>query len=481
MIFSTQARRPAKYEDAANVELEGVIELKRTVNTDCGFCHSHFFVRRRTGALILLLLFAMLFPPVPAHGATESSVAPDIPSAMELAQNYLMEKVPEPYPGSLGGEWTTIALARSDLAVKESIYKTYFDNATALLAETQGVLTRNKYSEYSRMILALTAIRKDPGSIAGYNLLSYLADFDLVKKQGINGPAYALIALDSNDYQIPAVTIAGTKTTREAILDHLISREIPGGGFALSGTTPDVDITAIVLQALSPYQNRTDVSPVVTRALKKLMELQSASFGFSSYGAENAESLSQVIMALTSLRIDPEEWSKGTVAELLSYQRADGGFSHIKSSDSELMATEQATLALASYRRFQKGASPLFEMKDVYGYRVRLNGAYLLFDQAPVNHGGRVLVPMRGIFEALGAEVSWNDKTKTATGILGGRQVSLTVGETTAYADGSVIELDVPAVIVNGRTLVPVRFIAESLNAKVDWYGEIKTVGIERR
>ena len=45
MIFSTQARRPAKYEDAANVELEGVIELKRTVNTDCGFCHSHFFVQ----------------------------------------------------------------------------------------------------------------------------------------------------------------------------------------------------------------------------------------------------------------------------------------------------------------------------------------------------------------------------------------------------------------------------------------------------
>ena len=481
MIFSTQARRPAKYEDAANVELEGVIELKRTVNTDCGFCHSHFFVRRRARVLTLLLLFSMLFPPLDANGATAESAAINIQPAMEQAQNYLMEHVPEPYPGSLGGEWTTIALARSDLAVEESIYKAYFANALSLLAETQGVLARSKYSEYSRMILALTAIRANPSNVVGYDLLSYLADFDLVKKQGINGPAYALIALDSKNYDIPATTIAGDKTTRDGILDYLISREIPGGGFALSGTTPDVDITAIVLQALAPYQKRPDVEPVIKRALTKLSDLKGVSSGFSSYGTVNAESVSQVILALTVLGIDPDEWDNGTIAELLSYQNEDGGFSHIKGSDSELMATEQATLALVSYRRFQEGASSLFDMKDVYDYRVRLNSAYLLFDQAPVNQEGRILVPMRGIFEALGAEVSWNDKTKTATGMLGDRQVSLTVGEATAYVDGSAIELDVPAVIVNGRTLVPVRFIAESLNARVDWYGETKTVEIEKR
>lgn len=431
--------------------------------------------------MLLLLLFAMTFLHAPVHGATTDNVTTDILPAMKQAQNYLAENVPDPYPGSLGGEWTTTAFARSDLSVNDSLYNAFYDNAVALLRESQGILTRNKYSEYSRMILALTAIRKDPRSIAGYDLLSYLADFDLVKKQGINGPAYALIALNSNGYEIPSTNTAGIKTIREKILEYLLAREIPGGGFALSGAIPDVDITAIVLQALSPYQKRPDVEPVITRALKMLMELQSAGSGFSSYGTENAESLSQVILALTSLGIDPEEWRKGTITELLSYQRADGGFSHIKGGESELMATEQATLALVSYRRFQKGASPLFEMKDAFGYRVKLNGAYLLFDQAPINQDGRILVPMRGIFEALGAEVSWNDKTKTVTGILGDRQVKLTVGETTAYVDGSAIELDVPAVIVNGRTLVPVRFIAESMNAKVDWRGETKTVEIEKR
>lgn len=464
------------------MELEGVIELKRTVNTDCGFCHSHFFVRRRIGALLLLFLFAMTFLYAPVHGATmESSGVPDVLPAMKQAQSFLAKNVPAPYPGSLGGEWTTIAFARSDFSVDDSLYNAYYDNAVALLKETQGVLTRNKYSEYSRMILALTAIRKDPRSISGYDLLSYLADFDLVKKQGINGPAYALIALDSNVYEIPAANIAGTKTTRETILEYLLAREIPGGGFALSGTIPDVDITAIVLQALAPYQKRSDVQPVISRALNKLSDLHTQNSGFSSYGIENAESLSQVILALTALKMDPEQWSKGSIAELLSYQRADGGFSHIKGGESELMATEQASLALVSYHRFQQGADSLFDMKDAFGYRVKLNGAYLLFDQAPVNQEGRVLVPMRGIFEALGAEVSWNEKTKTATGILGGRQVSLSAGDTTAYADGALIQLDVPAVIVNGRTLVPVRFIAESLNAKVDWHGETKTVRIETR
>jgi len=105
-----------------------------------------------------------------------------------------------------------------------------------------------------------------------------------------------------------------------------------------------------------------------------------------------------------------------------------------------------------------------------------INGQKLTMDQPPIIVEGRTLVPLRAIFEGLGAQVSWDDTTKTATGIKDGKEIKITINNTVAKVDGKDVTLDVPAQIVNSRTLVPVRFISESLGCKVDWNGETRTV-----
>ena len=109
---------------------------------------------------------------------------------------------------------------------------------------------------------------------------------------------------------------------------------------------------------------------------------------------------------------------------------------------------------------------------------VVLNGRQLSFDQPPVIAGGRTLVPLRTIFEELGATVDWNDDTKTVTSVKDGKTVQLTVGSDMLHVDGSKKILDVPAQIINGRTLVPVRAVSESFDCTVVWNGDTKTVTI---
>ncbi|MBE7054374.1 MAG: hypothetical protein E7391_08945 [Ruminococcaceae bacterium] len=111
--------------------------------------------------------------------------------------------------------------------------------------------------------------------------------------------------------------------------------------------------------------------------------------------------------------------------------------------------------------------------------KITLNGTTLTTDQPPIIVEGRTLVPVRVIFEALGATVTWDDSIKTATGVLDGTTVSLQINNTVAKVNGKDVTLDVPAQIVNSRTLVPVRFISESLGCKVDWDDATKTVIIE--
>ena len=113
--------------------------------------------------------------------------------------------------------------------------------------------------------------------------------------------------------------------------------------------------------------------------------------------------------------------------------------------------------------------------KDV---KVWYNCAFIEFDQQPIIENGRTLVPMRKIFETLGATVDWNGETQTITSTKGDTTIILTVGNKTAYKNGEAIELDVPAKIINGRTLVPVRFIAESLDITVEWDDYYKIVSL---
>jgi len=104
------------------------------------------------------------------------------------------------------------------------------------------------------------------------------------------------------------------------------------------------------------------------------------------------------------------------------------------------------------------------------------NGEKIRFDQIPVIEEGRTLVPLRAIFEKLGAEVSWNGDTRTVKAVKGDIQVELTVDDVKAKKNGEIVELDVPAKIVGGRTLVPVRFVSDCFDVHVDWDETMKQV-----
>ena len=108
--------------------------------------------------------------------------------------------------------------------------------------------------------------------------------------------------------------------------------------------------------------------------------------------------------------------------------------------------------------------------------KVAIDGVNQTYDVMPVIDNGRTLVPMRAIFEALGASVSWDDATKTVTGTKDETVVVLQIGNKEVYVNNDKKELDVPAKIVDGRTLVPVRFISESLGCNVGWDDSTKTV-----
>lgn len=119
--------------------------------------------------------------------------------------------------------------------------------------------------------------------------------------------------------------------------------------------------------------------------------------------------------------------------------------------------------------------TPPAEMQSISVY---IDGIPLIMDVEPKLVNDRALVPLRAIFEALGAEVDWNPQTRTVTGTNADTVVVLAVGSMTPTVNGQVVPIDVPAQIVNDRTLVPLRFVAESFGVEVYWNGSTRTITI---
>lgn len=288
----------------------------------------------------------------------------------------LVTAVTNPAFGTSGGEWTVLSLARAEYPVPKDYYDVYYANVESKVKETFGVLSTVKLTEYSRAILGLTSICKDPKSVAGYNLVSPLADYNNVKKQGINGPIFALLALDSGKYEIPTVSEGGTQNTRDQMIDYILSKEIgkdtsTAGGWALSGTIPDPDITAMALQALAKYKEKPLVSTAIDRALVTLSSIQKEDGGYSSWGTVNSESISQVIVALTELGINPATDSRfikndqnWLLSALESFYVPGAGFKHVLTGSVDAMATDQCAYALAAYNRLVDGENSLYNMSD---------------------------------------------------------------------------------------------------------------------
>lgn len=319
-------------------------------------------------------MFPTVFPVQATAITMEQTANVTWQQALTTANNYMLEKNPNP---TFGSEWNIISFARGNQQVPENYYSQYYSNVVAHVQDVKGVLDRRKYTEYSRTILALTAIGQDPRDVGGYNLVEKLYDYNQVIWQGVNGPIFALIALDTWQFQLPQTwnfSEAGkTLTTREKLIQFILAQEITDakgvmGGFALSGENPDVDITAMAIQALSTYQHQAEVKAAIDRAVSVLVQKRLEDGGYTSWGVANVESAAQVIVALTSLGIDPMQdsrFSKVFPNILTFYSQVDGGFKHImtqKTADG--MATEQVGYTLAAYKRMQQKQSKLYDMTD---------------------------------------------------------------------------------------------------------------------
>lgn len=291
-------------------------------------------------------------------------------SPLSKTASYLQTQVKEPSFGALGGDWLVFGLARSGEDVSQKYLDTYYKNVVNYVEERHGVLSDRKYTEYSRLILALTAIGKDPRGVAGYDLLAPLADFDETVSQGLNGAIFALLALDSGNYDIPENPDASTQATRELYLGEILRQEIETGGWSLTGGEPDADLTAMALQALAKYRDDPDVSAAAQRGISALSQMQEPNGAYLSWGEENSESVSQVIVALTELGIslDDARFVKNgqtLLAVLERFSCENGGYRHTLSGEADEMATEQAFYALAAIHRAEAGLSTLYDMTDV--------------------------------------------------------------------------------------------------------------------
>ena len=270
-----------------------------------------------------------------------------------------------PGVGSTGGEWMVIGLARSGRTVPAG----YYDNVVEYVkanADANERLHRAKVTDNARIILALTSIGKDVTNVGGHNLLKGLDNMAYVQKQGINGPIFTLIALDSHNYPTMG------DVTREKLIQVILDAQLPNGGWNLSGENADTDMTAMAIQALAPYYKTNEtVKAAVDKALEALSALQRNDGGFGSWGTVNSESCAQVIVALTALGIDPATDSRfvkngNTVLGALAGFYVDGGgFKHTADGERNGMATEQSYYALAAYYRFLNGQTSLYNMSDV--------------------------------------------------------------------------------------------------------------------
>ena len=321
--------------------------------------------------------------------------------AMDTVLDYLAKEVPSPGVGSTNGEWAVLAQVRAG-QLASSARTQYLAALRSHVQQLNGVLDTSKtqtlHTEYSRIILALTALGEDAerftvGSTT-YDLVDPLLDASQdsstayayqVSEQGNNGTIFALIALDSGGYR----NDAEGNQARAAWIDLLIDKQQDDGNWPIynpdqvvgsGGDLGGVDVCAMALQALAPYyldqskfaalntkHTYAELKSTVEKALTFLSQSQSSTGGYG-----NAEASAQVVVALSALKMDAASDSGfvknglSVLADLLSYRTGDGGFSHMADAPTNQMASEQSAYALVAYHRYKTGKTSLYDMSDAF-------------------------------------------------------------------------------------------------------------------
>lgn len=323
----------------------------------------------------LLLVWTLLFGLCSTAMAASSD---ELQKAMNDTAKYTYQTVQSPQVGSIGGEWAVLGLARSGYSVPEKYYQDYISTVEKYVQDCQGVLHDKKYTEYSRVIVALSALGQDARDVAGYDLTLPLGDYEQTIWQGLNGPIWALIALDSRDYPMPQNKNAQTQATRQMYVDRILACQLADGGWSLNGgtaaaandTTSDPDITGMALQALANYQDQPKVKEAINKALDCMSKQQGADGGFASWGEKNSESCAQMVVALAALDIPQDDArfvknGHSILDALLTFYTPGKGFIHTQDGGgNSLMSTEQGLYALAAVNRANAGQKALYDMSD---------------------------------------------------------------------------------------------------------------------
>lgn len=279
--------------------------------------------------------------------------------------------------------WYIMDMKRSGAEVPERYYDHFENSVVQELKENGGKLNVSpvKTTEYSKLILTLTSLGVNAQDIGGYNLFNFINSVNKIKNQGINGPIWALLAYNSHPiYDSPSI--------EQEIIDYILADQLEDGGWTLNSKiskTSDSDITGMALYALAPYYNKdTKVTDAINKALDWAEKNQLATGGYGTGSIETSESISQMIVALSSLGIDCEKDSRfikngnSPLDALLTYYKADGengAFMHVKEGSSgnggaaagevNNMATYQAVYAINSYQRLLSGENTFYDMSDV--------------------------------------------------------------------------------------------------------------------
>ena len=282
--------------------------------------------------------------------------------------------------------WIVIGLARAGALPVDAAEKYKTGIEEALNSADSDKLNEKQATDNARAILALTAIGADVTNIGGHNLLAPLSNTSYIQQQGINGPIWCLLALDCNKYEIPECEHESLQTTQEKLIDLIIGAQKTNKsgqktGWAFSGSTADVDMTGMAITALAPYYKSNDsAKAAIDAALVWLADSMNKDGAFTSGGSVSSESVSQVIVALTSHGINPHKDdrfvknSKRPLHGLLSFY-IDGGFKHVSTNKKvNNLATTQAYYAMVSYYRFVDKQKSLYDMTDDRTYKLSTEG-----------------------------------------------------------------------------------------------------------
>lgn len=327
----------------------------------------------------LRLFFTDTYIPLdPTDPVVPGAEVPGFDEAYAGAKAYIQSAVSAPVVSYLFGEWAVLGQARAKVPLSEAYIAAYYEKVVAYVQKNMGadgVLvdpeSRNPtVTDNERIILALTAIGKDPANVGGKNLLTALQNRDIMKvtdtsNTDINGLVMGLLALNSRNYT------SDTSWLVQAVLEQ---QNKDGSWSASADTKPvgDVDMTAMALQALAPYY-KDGGNETVNTAVEKALNWLSGKY---RSGYDSSESCAQVVIALSALNLDANTDARFTktvegktlsvLGNLLQYRVAEnGGFKH-QFADKAVneMATEQALCAMAAYARFTEKANALYDMTD---------------------------------------------------------------------------------------------------------------------